>query len=327
MKYISWDRAEHLKNGKKPQKEMERAARLGISLLMPHLRNIDFPLEKYCAAAKENGIEVHPWVKPTFGVSEIAVRKLSPEKKAEQKAQYGTELARACLNHPANIEQGIEGIKKLIEEFGDTIKGIHLDYIRNDNALLIKDYPCECEACRKSRRKWLGHETLTKEDLQTPAIMYKELQTRNRNITGFVRETRKLVDKAGIKLSIAARANYLNQFDIEEPPVYGLGPAVYEGQDWHEWAEEGMLDFICTMNYHTDLNIFERVLKDHIRLLCDTSAEFYSGLGIQSSMGALSPEQTAPFIEKIKETEAKGASIFHFDAISETVTSALISLD
>jgi hypothetical protein len=71
------------------------------------------------------------------------------------------------------------------------------------------------------------------------------------------------------------------------------------------------------MNYHTDLNIFERVLKDHIRLLCDTPAEFYSGLGIQSSMGALSPEQTAPFIEKIKEAEAKGASIFHFDAISD----------
>lgn len=315
MECIAWDRGSHLNEGTDAEKEMARAAQMGISRMMPHLKGMDYPLEEYCRAARKNGLEVHPWIKPTFGATDIVTRALSGEKRQAQKARYGFDFARACLNHPSNQEQGIAGIKKLIEKSGGMVAGIHLDYIRNDNALFLKDYPCECDACRESRRKWLGHETLTEEDLQNPAVIYKELSIRNRNITDFVREVRKLVDDADLELSIAARANYLNQCDIEEAPVYGLGPAVYEGQDWHEWAEEGLLDFICTMNYHTDLNIFEKVLNDHLRLLCGSPAEFYSGLGIESSMGSLSPGEIAPFLEKIRATKAKGVSLFHFSAI------------
>ena len=48
--------------------------------------------------------------------------------------------------------------------------------------------------------------------------------------------------------------------DITDPPVWGLGPAVLEGQDWVAWNDEGLLDGIYTMNYHTDPEFFRSLL-------------------------------------------------------------------
>jgi uncharacterized lipoprotein YddW (UPF0748 family) len=317
MEYITWDRGGHLIEGIAADSTMEKAARLGISQMMIHLKKKDYPLKEYCLAAQKAGLEVHPWVKPAFAVKGFVKRTLSPERRKAQIEQYGFELVRACMNNQSTREKGLANIKELIDNFGEYISGIHLDYVRNDNALFLKDYPCECDACKGIRKKWLGHEVLTRDDLNNPAVMYKELSVRNNNITNFVREVRKLVNKTGMKLSMAARANYINQYDVKEAPVYGLGPAVYEGQDWFAWAEEGLLDFIATMNYHTDPDIFEKVFQDHLRLLADSPVEFYTGLGIESSMGSLTPEEAVVLIEKVKNSPAKGISLFHFEAITD----------
>ena len=317
MEYITWDRGGHIKQNIDADYTMERAAKLGISQMMVHLKKKDYPLKEYCMAAKKAGLEVHPWVKPAFAVKDFVKRTLSPERRKAQIEQYGFEINRACMNNHSTREEGLANIKELIENFGEYISGIHLDYVRNDNALFLKDYPCECDTCKGIRKKWLGHEVLTRDDLNNPAVMYKELSVRNKNITNFVREVKKLTKSAGMKLSMAARANYINQYDVEKAPVYGLGPAVYEGQDWFAWAEEGLMDFIATMNYHTDPDIYTNVLEDHLRLLEDTPADFYTGLGIESSMGALSPQEANVLIEKVKNTSAKGISLFHFEAITD----------
>ena len=317
MEYITWDRGGHMKQNIDADYTMERAAKFGISKMMVHVKKMDYPLGEYCRAANKAGLEVHPWVKPAFAVKNFVKRTLSPERRKAQIEQYGFELARACLNNQSTMEEGISNIKIVIDRFGEHIKGIHLDYVRNDNALFLKDYPCECDMCKSIRKKWLGHEVLTRDDLNNPAVMYKEISIRNRNITKFVREVKKIVKNADLKLSMAARANYINQYDVEKAPVYGLGPAVYEGQDWLAWAEEGLFDFIATMNYFTDPDAFENVLEDHLRLLEDTPADFYTGLGIESSMGALAPEEANILIEKVKNTSAKGISLFHFEAITD----------
>ncbi|MHC4872071.1 MAG: glycoside hydrolase family 10 protein [Planctomycetota bacterium] len=316
MDLLSWDRASYAENETELKQAMERAASFGITRLLPHVKSFDFPLKKYCEAAREVGIKVSPWVKPTFSAQNLVKRTLSPENRERQLKQFGFELLRACMNNEQNREQGLSGINKLIEDHTGLIEGIHLDYVRNDNALLLKDYPCECETCKESRKKWLGHETLTREDLQNTAVMYKELTVRNGSVTSHVRNVKKLTADSELKLSMAARANYLNQPDIKEDPVYGLGPAVYEGQDWQAWAEEGLFDFICTMNYHTNPEIFTEMLNDHLRLLADTPAEFYTGIGIESSMGSLTPEKAEVLLNKAKETSAAGCNLFHFEAVT-----------
>lgn len=305
------------------ENKLKRIKNMGVSAVLPHLKQ-PVSLGEFCDTAARHGVKVHPWIKPAFGVKNPICRTLSESDREAQKQQFGFELLRACLNNRSNLDQGIENLKSFIDNNQGKLAGIHLDYVRNDNALLLKDYPCQCDACQQSRLKWLGHGILTREDLNNPCIMYKELEFRNKNITDFVRQVREITDDAGLQLSMAARANYLNQVDIEDPPVYGLGPAVYEGQDWHAWAEAGYFDFICTMNYHTEQTVFEKVAMDHARLLNNTSVDFYSGIGIESSMGKVDPDLAGKFIIIAENNGAKGCSLFHWAAVTDEYKKSMI---
>ena len=297
--------------------EMKRIREFGISIIMPHLSKLDDTLTPLFNAAEAQGIELHPWIKPVFSVTNSIKRKLTEKELAGQKKRFGTPILRDCLNNRYNLEKGLENISDFLNLYRGKIKGLHLDYVRNDNALFLKNYPCRCEACQEQRTKWLGHGTLTLKDMKNPAVIYKELEMRNKNITDYVRKVRALTMKKGIRLSLAARANYLNQPDIEKPPVYGLGPAVYEGQDWYAWAEEGLFDFICTMNYYTDIKIFKKVAAEHARLLKDTKALFYSGIGIESSIGKASPAIAENLLNAAAKTGAAGVSLFHYEAVGD----------
>jgi hypothetical protein len=298
--------------------KVKKIKEYGISTIRPHVLNLDENLDAIFEACSNEDLELHPWIKPGFGVCDSIKRKLSMEDLAEQEARFGTSILRDCLNNSETLDKGVRNISKFLERYRGAIKGLHLDYVRNDNALFLKNYPCQCEACQKGRMKWLGHGILTLKDLENPAVIYKELQMRNRNITNYVRKVRDLTQKEGIKLSLAARANYVNQPDVEKPPVFGLGPAVYEGQDWLEWAEEGLFDFISTMNYYTDLKIFADVAREHARLLKGSKAVFYSGIGIESSIGNASPETAEKLIAIAKEAGAEGITLFHFEALNES---------
>jgi hypothetical protein len=301
-------------------------ADIGLKSLLILTKDCDGPPAEALDAAQDEGLEIHLWVKPTVGVKYPVVRTVPEDLAEEQYAQTGIKGFRACMNDSDNVEQGLGNIKTLIANVGDQIAGIHMDYMRNDNALLLRKWPCQCVACQEDRMRWLGRGVLTDTDLADPAIMYKELETRNRSTRIFMEGARAMTREAGLALSLAARANYLDQPDILEPPVYGLGPAVYEGQDWLAWAEAGLLDFICTMNYHTDPELFRRVATDHLRLLRSTSTQYFCGLGVSSSMGELSPEGIISHVAIAEELGVDGCCLFHISALTDERREALRGL-
>lgn len=324
MNITAWIKSiDFFKEASDLKRKVEKIKECNVSVAMPHLSDPNEDFDAIFEVCSSEDLELHPWIKPGFGAADSTKRKLSSEDLAGQEARFGTSILRDCLNNRETLEKGIENVSKLLERYRGVIKGLHLDYVRNDNALFLKNYPCQCAACREGRMKWLGHGILTLKDLENPAVIYKELQMRNRSITDYVSRVRELTKKEGIKLSLAARANYLNQPDVEKPPVYGLGPAVYEGQDWLEWADEGYFDFISTMNYYTDAKIFGDVAREHARLLKGSKALFYSGIGIESSIGNASPETAEKLIAIAKEAGADGISLFHFEALDESYIKTL----
>ena len=323
MEYLAWDHATFAGSQDETEKAMRKASEIGIAGLIPYVRNFDFPLKAYCKAAKEKNVKVHAWVSPTFCVKDVIKRTIPPERVAAMKKEFNFVLLEACLNHPFNREQGLKNIAKLIKTHAGLIDGLHLDYIRNDNAQLLRKYPCECEACSAYRKRYLGYARLTDADLDNVEVMYKEIEFRNRNITDFVREAKKLTGAAGISLSIAARANYLNQKDLEKAPVYGLGPAVFEGQDWLSWADQELLDFVCPMNYHTDTEMFASVYNDHARLLKGTKVKHYAGIGVKSSLGENPPERVKKHIEIVKKAGGTGCVFFAFNYVTDAHGQAL----
>ena len=91
----------------------------------------------------------------------------------------------------------------------------------------------------------------------------------------------------------------------------GLGPAVLEGQDWAEWATDGLLDEIIPMNYHTNHESFVAHLQAHLRLMAGTPVKFTSGVARESSMGLLPPSEFRRRFEAMSAAGVQGAFIFN----------------
>lgn len=320
FKLSCWDHARYVRNHAAPYdemaREMARKKALEIQTVVAYMHQVT-EFSDYCRAAKASGITVQSWITPETWISNPVNRCLPEQKWNEMETRFGIRLAKPCLNHPHNRESFIKNAIELLEQYGQNITALHLDAIRFENAILSREFPCECEACRALRKRFFGHETLSREELTEPAVIYKDLEIKNSSVTSIVRALREITREKNLQLTVAARANYLNQPDITDPPVWGLGPALIEGQDWVKWADDELIDEIYSMNYHLNEKFFTDILNDHVRLLKDTKVVFYPGIGVLSSMGKNPPEQIEKYICKIKEAGLNGCVFFNKDDVFE----------
>ena len=310
-----WDHCRYVVNREKPYDEiarhLERMSKAGVTLADIYLPEVP-SLDDYCRAAANCGIAVETRITPEWAGKDVVKRTLPEELWQDMVSKHGIRLSGPCGNNPGNRELFVQGTEKLIAAYKDRIAAFHLDFIRNDNALLLQDYPCQCEACQKLNERFFGVKILTPEMLAKPSIAYKLVALRNENVTATVREMRRISRENNIKLTIAARANYINSADITAPPVWGLGPAVLEGQDWVQWLDNDYIDEVFPMNYHTELDKFQSLVSDYLRLLGEKAfSALYIGVGVLSSMGENPPEGVAERLAILKNTGLPGAMLFN----------------
>lgn len=327
FKLMCWDHARYVTNNSSPYeemvREMARKKSIGIETVIIYMHEV-INLDDYCRAAAANGIAVQCWITPDTWIDN-PIKRVLPEKKWQKMDDsYGIRLKRPCLNHPHNRKSMIDNARKLAEEYTDRIEAVQLDAIRFENALLSLKFSCECEACRALRKRFFGYEILNEEDLLNPAVLYKELDIKNNSVSQIVEAVRNITNKNNLALTMAARSNYLNQVDIKEAPVWGLGPAVLEGQDWVKWHDNAWVDEIYPMNYHLNETFFMSVLENHIRLLQGAISNLYCGIGVETSMGKNPPEQIAKYIRKIKDFGLPGCVFFNKKDVFEHEYEAVI---
>ena len=310
-----WDHCRYVTCRQKPYDEMarhlERMHRAGVALADIYLPEV-ISLDDYCRAAENSGMAVEARVTAAWGNPQ-AVRRTLPESEWQRMEKtLGIRLAGPCGNHPDNREAFCRAVRELAQQYEGRLESIHLDFIRNDNALTLMEFPCRCEACQALYERYFGTKILTPDLLQNPAVIYKLNALRCRNIRKTVEALRCIVREHKMRLTIAARANLVNSPDITVPPVWGLGPAVLEGQDWAEWAEEGLIDELFPMNYHTETALFKKVLEDHLRILGPLAPSMlYPGVGVESSMGINPPEAVAERLSLIRQAGLPGAMLFN----------------
>ncbi|MBR7143941.1 MAG: hypothetical protein IKD10_03270 [Lentisphaeria bacterium] len=310
-----WDHCRYVVNREKPYDEiarhLERMRKAGVTLADIYLPEVP-SLDDYCRAAANCGMQVEVRITPEWAGKGVIKRTLPEDLWADMEKKYGIRLSGPCGNHPGNRALFVEGAENLIKIYKDRLAAFHLDFIRNDNALLLKDYPCQCEECQKLNERFFGVKILTPEMLANPAIAYKVVALRNENVTRTVREMRRISCENNLKLTIAARANYIDSADITAPPVWGLGPAVLEGQDWVQWLENDYIDEAFPMNYHTELDKFRSLVSDYLRLLGDQAfSALHIGVGVISSMGENPPEAVAERLQILKNAGLPGAMLFN----------------
>ena len=313
MKIKIWDHSRFVKDKSNPYPDLKDMFRLladnGVAHIHAYLP-LTNDLRAYCQAASLAGITVDAWIHPAANMPNPPMRLLTDEQMDEMERTQGLRLKAPCPNHPEYKRQMLEIVGELLSEYGQILNGIHLDFIRGINSMLAEQFPCGCEACRALRKKYFGFEMPTDKDKQMHSYIYKEHAILNKNVTAIVAAVKKLTEQFGKQLSMAARSDYANSADIWKKPVWGIGPAVLEGQDWADWGADGLVDAINTMNYHTNFEYFMDNMKAHIRLMEGAKAELSPGLAVESSMGLNPPEEFERRMQAIHDAGAKSLCIF-----------------
>ena len=229
-------------------------------------------------AAHRHGIEVHVWRINWYMSSapaEFARRMMD-----EGRIQYSWDGKRngpkmkelgynqpedwLCPSHPANRELEKRAMLELVEKYD--VDGVHFDYMRFSN-----DHFCYCDGCRERFSEQRGLENLS-----WPAEVWKEGRLRE----VYLDWRRDLIHSSARE--IADAVHELDPYVCVN--LAGRNSPYWctysDGQQWWKWMDEGILDFLCAMDYQADAEKFQRAVESHIPLIRATGVPYYCGLGL-----------------------------------------------
>jgi len=250
--------------------------------------------------ARKYGVEVHVW-KVCYNLSTAPnsfVGELRRQNRL-QRGRNGRELSQKwlCPSNTANIELERDSLLEVVRKYG--VAGVHLDYIRYPSAA-----GCYCDTCREAFEKEIGRRLSTWPDsLDAEPVQSQWQQFRRDQITRLVRAVKQglLQTKSTAKLSAA---------------VYGYWKGAREGiaQDAKAWVEEGLLDFVCPMNY-TDSLAFQTELTTQQAETIYGRVPLYAGIGVRSAQSKFTtPDQLIEQIEAVRRAGADGFALFQYRA-------------
>jgi len=192
-----------------------------------------------------------------------------------------------CPSHPENRRLEKEAMLELVRDYD--IDGIHFDYMRFPNG----DY-CFCDGCKQRFQEQTGVTVTTWPDdvVDDGPLAEQWRRWHRRLITSLVEEISDAAHaaKPDVFVSLAAWS------DTQ------AGREAF-GQDWVRWVRDGLLDFVCPMNYTADVATLTGRLAEQLRLTRGV-APLYSGLG------GFRLDSSVDLIEQIEATRAAGADGF-----------------
>ena len=245
-------------------------------------------IDQALSACKPYGIKVHVWkVCWRFDDKESQLK----GKFALQKDYKGNTLDWLCPSVKENVEWELGQIQEIVSNYD--VDGVHLDYIRYNNANV-----CFCNNCRKAFEKANG---ITVKNW--PGDVYKgKLKDAYKKyragvITDFVSKVSKQVKSIRPSVKVSAA-------------VYGAFPSCYTsiGQNWPEWVKNGSLDFVVPMNYFNGVEELDKYITKQKTFVNDS--RLISGVGVTSGHSDLSSVETIKQLELLKSKNITGYVLF-----------------
>lgn len=212
-----------------------------------------------------------------------------------------------CPSDPVNLKSETEMFVNLARR-GPT--GIHLDYIR-----YMDQDQCFCDGCRAAFEKCIGRAvTNWPDDVRKSDLSRRWDDFRCDNITALVRAVSKRVRSECPGVQISASVFHTNE---ESPHKVG--------QDWGALCRDGLLDFVCPMDYYIgDHFAFKGLVRSHFGYLRDSKAKLRPGIGIACWQNTLNDREN--LVEQIKAVRELGLDGFYIFDYSRRMAQTLPSL-
>ena len=234
-------------------------------------------LKECLEAAHRYGIEVHVW-KVNWALWNVNPDTLDKFKKQERiqvsydnkgVAQVSKELGWnqkfdwLCPSHKENRELEKNLMMELVKKYD--VDGVHFDYMRFPYEPL-----CYCNTCRKEFTQQTGLRIDKWPDDVWKGGKYREiyLDWRRELITSSAREIAAEIHRYDpyVCVSLAARSDLEHAYNSD-------------AQEWWKWDDEGILDFVCPMNYTPDPQEYVKSIEEHFPLV-KGSIPYYGGIGL-----------------------------------------------
>ncbi len=210
------------------------------SAFLPHSSEFNTYGDQIAAcvsAAHAQGLQVHVW-KINWNLSGAPQSFIDSLRAANrtQVSRDGQPIDWLCPSDPDNFALETNSLMEVVRNYD--VDGIHFDYIRYPSS----DY-CYCSGCAARFQSQTGL-TVTNwpADVLAPgALRNAFLDWRRAQITRLVAAVHAEVKaiKPWVKVSAAVFPDAASAFD-------GVG------QDWRQWITDGLVDFLCPMDYTTE---------------------------------------------------------------------------
>lgn len=210
---------------------------------------------------REFGVELHVW-KVNYNLSNAPaefVEKLRAEGRLQRRAD-GSEELWLCPSDPRNFALERDSMLEVVRKYD--VDGIHFDYIR---------YPdtgtCYCDGCRERFVRDTGVQVEEwPNDVVAGPLASQYTQWRRDQVTRLVR-------------AVAEEARRIRPSVTVSAAVFSWPGAIeWVNQDWPHWIDEGLLDFVCPMNYTASRDELERMVVTEVKLV-GGRVPLYIGIG------------------------------------------------
>ncbi len=264
--------------------------------LSPRVAEEGDALAEACLWGRRYGIDVHARLLALFvyEADPAVLQAFGAQGRLMQTAAGQTDRW-LCPTHPKNRALVVKAAAELATKYD--VAGVQLDYIR---------YPglayCYCPRC-KARFEADAGVTVKNWPFECTEGMYcgRWADWRREQITSIVREVAQRVRSLRPEAQISAAV-----FADWEPHRQTIG------QDWKTWADEGVIDFVCPMDYTGDISLFEEWVRKQYGWVAG-KVPLCIGIGPSVPKCELSPQDTLSQIHRSRQLGGDGFALFQFD--------------
>jgi len=269
------------------------------SAFLPHSPEYDRYGDQISAcveAAHARGLKVHIW-KVNWNLAGAPQSFINTLRSANrtQVSRTGVPIDWLCPSHPDNLALETNSLLEVVRNYD--VDGIHFDYIRYPDS----DY-CYCSGCGSRFQSQSGR-SLTNwpaDVLVAGSLRDSFLDWRRAQITRLVSAVYTQVKalKPQVQVSAAVFPNAVSAYDEV-------------GQDWRRWITNGIVDFLCPMDYTSDFHAFTNEVAQQLGYAAG-KVPIYPGIGAF----VLEIDATLSQIQATRELKAQGFMLFELSATS-----------